>query len=238
MTQRPPPDASAPAARVPWRRMLKVWGLLAASMTVGGLACWSAMPSATPQSPAPHPAGTGVLEADALVDLIWPEEMAASRRWHYIVIHHSGTPTATVEAIRRYHVGIGFEGVGYHFVINNGRAPGTTDGRITPTPRWVEQRAGAHARIARHPEYNRAGIGICLVGNLEKTPPTPKQMVALERLVLLLGERYDIPLSAIVGHGELENTKCPGRHFPMESFLMDVRQARLRRHLRGGPAAS
>jgi len=238
MTQPPAPDISAPAARVHWKRMLKVWGLLAASMTVGGLACWSAMPATRPASPDPVPGSAGLLEADALADLIWPDEMAASRQWHYIVIHHSATPTATVEAIRRYHVGIGFEGVGYHFVINNGRAPGTVDGRITPTSRWFEQRSGAHARIARHPEYNRAGIGICLVGNFEKTPPTPKQMVAMERLVLALGERYDIPLSSMVGHGELENTKCPGRHFPMESFLMDVRQALIRRHLRGRAAAS
>jgi len=62
-------------------------------------------------------------------------------------------------------------------------------------------------------------------------------MVALERLVLALCERYDIRLHDIVGHGELKNTKCPGRLFPMESFLMDVRQAFIARHLHGAETA-
>jgi len=232
MTQRPAGDISAPPGpRTNWKRMLKVWGLLAATMTVGALACWSAMCAALPEVPEAIPGATGVPEAEELADLIWPAENPNTHSWQYIVVHHSGTPSATVEAIRRYHVGIGFEGVGYHFVINNGRAPGTAYGSITPTSRWSEQRPGAHARIAHHPEYNQAGIGICLVGNFEKEPPTPKQMVALERLVLALCRRYDIRLHAIVGHGELKNTKCPGRLFPMESFLMDVRQAMLLEHL-------
>jgi len=234
MTQPGEGGTFAPSPRVNWKRMLKVWGCLAVSMTVGGLACWSAMRAALPHTAVPPRPRTGVPDADALAELLRAEPLTASRPWRYIVIHHSGTPSATVEAIRRYHVGIGFEGVGYHFVINNGRAPGSVDGRITPTQRWSEQRSGAHARIAHHPEYNEAGIGICLVGNLQKAPPTASQMVALERLVLALGERYDIRLSAIVGHGELKNTKCPGRHFPRESFLMDVRQALIHRHLHGG----
>jgi hypothetical protein len=238
MMQRPDGAGSAPPPSVNWKRMLRVWGILAASMTVGALACWAAMQAALPEPPPPLPAVAGVPGASDLTDLIWPEEMAASRPWGYIVIHHSATPTATVEAIRRYHVGIGFEGVGYHFVINNGRAPGTADGQVTPTQRWLDQRSGAHARITRHPEYNSEGIGICLVGNFERQPPTAKQMVALERLVLALCGRYAIGLDAVVAHGELENTKCPGRLFPMESFLMDVRQAMLRRHLQGAGEGS
>lgn len=236
MTQRPDGARSAPTSSVNWKRMVRVWGLLAASMTVGALACWSAMRAALPEGPPPLPPVSGLPEDGELADLVWPAEMAEPQPWNFIVVHHSATPKATVEAIRRYHVGIGFEGVGYHFVINNGQAPGTADGEVTPTRRWLEQRRGAHARIAGHPEYNGAGIGICLVGNFEKEPPTAKQMVALERLVLTLAQRYDIPLHSIVGHGELKNTKCPGRLFPMESFLMDLRQARLRLHLEGREA--
>jgi len=234
VTQDPLQAASAPAEQTNWGRALKVCVVLAASMTIGTLACWSAMRAALPEAPAAPAMRRTFPESDRLADLVWPEAMPRAREWGYIVIHHSGTRSATVEAIRRYHTGIGFEGVGYHFVVNNGRAEGTQDGRITPTRRWLEQRAGAHARIVHHPEYNSEGIGICLVGNFEKEPPTTEQMVALERLVLLLRRRYDIPLENIVGHGELENTKCPGRLFPMEAFLMDLREASLRRHLEGG----
>jgi N-acetyl-anhydromuramyl-L-alanine amidase AmpD len=211
--------------------MLRVWGILAASMTLGALACYAAMQAAVPEGAALLPPVAGLVRTDDLDNRIWPEEMAEERRWQYIVVHHSATPKATIDAIRRYHVGIGFEGVGYHFVINNGRAEGTVDGRITPTQRWLEQRSGAHARIRHHPEFNSEGIGICLVGNFEKEPPTPKQMVALERLVLALCRRYGIGLDAVIGHGELKNTKCPGRLFPMEAFVMDLRQAMLLHHL-------
>jgi N-acetyl-anhydromuramyl-L-alanine amidase AmpD len=214
--------------------MVRVWGLLAGCMSVGALVGWSAMRATLPGEASAAAAGRAFLASGDLADLVWPADMTSARVWGYIVIHHSATRTATVEAIRDYHVGIGFEGVGYHFVINNGRSPGTKDGEITPTARWYEQRAGAHARIAGHPEYNSDGIGICLVGNFENEPPTADQMVALERLVLRLRDRYDIALEDVVGHGELKNTACPGRRFPMESFLMDLRQAALRRRLQGG----
>ena len=231
MTQNPQEGGSAPVGRLQWSRMVKVWGVLAASMSVGALVGWSAMRVTLPaDAAAPGPARRFLATGD-LADLVWPPDMARGRKWRCIVIHHSATRTATVEAIRNYHVGIGFEGVGYHFVINNGRAPGTKDGQITPTTRWYEQRAGAHARIAGHPEYNSDGIGICLVGNFENEPPTANQMVALERLVLLLRDRYDMALEDVVGHGELKNTRCPGRRFPMESFLMDLRRAALHRRL-------
>ena len=210
-----------------WTRMLKVWLLLAAGMTVAALACWAAMP----RTGAAGSRGEVLPDTAAIQDLVWPRRMAPGRPWRHIVIHHTATPSATIEAIERNHNGLGFEGVGYHFVINNGVAPGTADGEITPTDRWIEQRPGAHARVANHPEFNTAGIGVCLVGNFEQTPPSAAQMASLEMLVLALRQRYGIGLEGIVGHGELKNTQCPGRLFPMETLLMDLRQMHLRHYL-------
>jgi N-acetyl-anhydromuramyl-L-alanine amidase AmpD len=85
--------------------------------------------------------------------------------------------------------------------------------------------------VPDHPEYNTEGIGICLVGNFDRQPPTAAQMTSLEILVLALSRRYEIPLDRIVGHGELKNTQCPGRLFPMEKFLMDLREASIDRQL-------
>ena len=222
-----PPQPSA--MNVP--RMFKVWGLLAASMLVAALACWAALPRTAPPSGEPVALPVG----GDLADLIWPNGLDAGRDWTCIVLHHSATPSATFEAIRQYHLDLGFEGVGYHFVINNGKAPGTSDGQIIATQRWLEQRAGAHALVNRHPEFNSTGIGICLVGNFEEHEPTPRQMASLEMLVLALAERYHIPLDRIVGHGELKNTKCPGRLFPLEAFVMDLRQAAIRKRLQAAP---
>jgi len=215
------------------KRMFKVWGLLTATMIVAALACCWAQALMVKEHPPPK--GEILPDSSAIQRLVWPDRLAPSRAWRYIVIHHTATPSATLEAIERNHVGKGFEGVGYHFIINNGRAPGTGDGEITPTDRWIEQRTGAHAKVSHHPEFNREGIGIGLVGNFEQTPPTPAQMASLEMLVLALAARYDIGLGRIVGHGELKNTKCPGRLFPLKTFLMDLREVRLRRHLQTLP---
>ncbi len=220
-------------SRMNLARMVKVWGLLAASMTVAALACWAALAGMVEKHPPPK--GEVLPDTSAIQTLVWPDHLAPNRAWRYIVIHHTATPSATIEAIERNHVGRGFEGVGYHFVINNGRAPGTADGEIIPTDRWIEQRAGAHAKVSRHPEFNLEGIGICLVGNFEQKPPTAAQMASLEMLVLALCDRYGIGLDSVVGHGELKNTKCPGRLFPLEAFLMDVRKTRLKRRLGARP---
>ena len=214
-------------------RMVKVWGLLAAAMTLAALACWAA--SGRMVRKPSRLKGEVLPDASAIQSLVWPDHLAPNRPWRHIVIHHTATPSATVEAIERNHLGRGFEGVGYHFVINNGLARGTADGRIVPTERWIEQRAGAHAKISHHPEFNREGIGICLVGNFEQKPPTAAQMASLEMLVLALADRYGIGLDRVVGHGELKNTKCPGRLFPLETLLMDLRKARLKRRLQAEP---
>lgn len=227
------PNAPAPTPKpLNLARMVKVWVLLAVSMTAVSLACWAAMPRERPSA-----AGMTPDAASPLAALVWPSDLAAPRPWRFIVIHHSATPSGTVQSITQGHLNQGFQDVGYHFIINNGISGGTADGQITPTTRWRDQMPGAHARVANHPEFNGEGIGICLVGDFEKQPPTPAQMAALEMLVLALRDRYRLPLEAILGHGELKNTLCPGRLFPLETFLMDVRLAGLKRQLQARPAA-
>jgi hypothetical protein len=209
-------------ARMNWSRMVRVWVLLGLGMTVATLAGWAMLPKGGSS------AGKGPPSMDGV---IWPQGMAQARPWHYIVIHHSATPSGTVEGIAQFHRDRGFQDVGYHFVINNGRAAGTRDGQITPTARWLEQLPGAHASVANHPEFNTEGIGICLIGNFEQRPPTPAQMTALHLLVTALRDGCKIPLDRIVGHGELKETACPGRLFPMDLFLMDLRAAYVKHRL-------
>jgi len=138
------------------------------------------------------------------------------RRWKYIVIHHSGTDAGGEAIFDRYHKEHNhWLGVGYDFVIGNGR--GAEDGLVEVTFRWEKQLQGAHANQR---EYNQHGIGICLVGNLEKDHPTAGQMDALVGLVNYLQERCDIPTDHIVGHRHIRpgGTRCPGRNFPWYEF--------------------
>ena len=141
---------------------------------------------------------------------------AATRYWSHIVIHHSATPSGSARMFHEHHLKTrGWRnGLGYHFVIGNGTNSG--DGRIEVGPRWRRQIPGAHAG-KRY--YNDHGIGICLVGDFNKTQPTPKQMAALKRLVRYLQKRNFMPLEDIVGHRRVKSaTGCPGKNFSMQAF--------------------
>ena len=136
------------------------------------------------------------------------------------MIHHTGTSSGSVESINAAHLkkkdknGNPWLGIGYHFVIGNGE--GMADGLIEPTFRWRTQIQGAHAGSSNK-EFNERGIGICLVGNFEKTPPTPAQRQSVKRLVQTLRAEYKIPPARVVGHRDIRDkpTECPGKFFPM-----------------------
>jgi hypothetical protein len=128
--------------------------------------------------------------------------------WKYIVIHHSDTDSGSAAAFDRYHREVKhWDGLGYDFVIGNGR--GAPDGQVQVGPRWVQQKIGAHAGVR---EYNENGIGICLVGDFDHTQPTATQMEALARLVGYLMHVYHIPPSNVIGHRDAKHTNCPGRY--------------------------
>ena len=137
------------------------------------------------------------------------------RAWKYIVIHHSYTDSGSEKSFDDYHKNVrGWLGVGYHFVIGNGRGSG--DGAIEVTFRWEDQIHGAHAGVE---QYNQYGIGICLVGNFETGYPTGKQMASLVSLVNHLQEKCKIPTANILLHRNVKSTKCPGKNFPLYRFL-------------------
>ena len=168
----------------------------------------------------PPSSGQGVLEATPVEWSVapWRPDRPA-RAWKFVVLHHTATQSGSVESIHRTHLarkdasGNPWRGIGYHFVIGNGA--GMEDGAIEPTFRWRDQIEGAHAGVAA---YNQSGIGICLVGNFEKQPPTDAQFQSLTRLVRTLIGEYEIAAAGIKRHGELKETACPGRLFPMREL--------------------
>ncbi len=140
---------------------------------------------------------------------LWP-----SRKWDYIIIHHSATDVGSALSFdyvhsnrRRWR-----KGLGYHFVIDNGTS-GKKDGQIEVSPRWLHQENGAHCKAD---DMNYRGIGICLVGNFSEDRVTPNQMTSLVFLVNELKKYYHIPNSNILGHGRVKGatTECPGKRFP------------------------
>jgi len=152
-----------------------------------------------------------------------PGRLEDRRKWHGIVIHHSAVAYGDAAHENKYHKSLGWNGLGYHFVINNGvykNGYGRRDGRVEVGYRWRKQETGSHCRPnGDHANYwNKHTIGICLIGNFEKTRPTSRQMKSLVELVSFLQKRYNIPKSRIKAHGDIKATKCPGRNFSMAGF--------------------
>ena len=144
-------------------------------------------------------------------------------RWKYIVIHHSGTDEGTLKSLDRYHREERHmeNGLAYHFLIGNGNGMG--DGEIAVGNRWKEQLDGGHLRSE---EQNKIALGICLIGNFDKTKPTEKQLRNLENLIRALMKRCDLPASAVKTHHQINivRTECPGSKFPERSFLAKLKK--------------
>ena len=126
-----------------------------------------------------------------------------------IVIHHTGSPDmdASAEQIHGWHLGNGWSGIGYHYVI---RKDGTIErGR----PEWA---IGSHAY-----GENSHTIGIHLSGDFEQAYPTEDQLDRCGALIADICDRYGIPIDRnhVVGHGELMSTDCPGTN--LQTYLDD-----------------
>lgn len=151
-------------------------------------------------------------------DLFQPPK--ADRPWKFIVVHHSAQAEGSYEQIDREHRKIqGWDGCGYHFVIGNGT--GSPDGQIEVARRWSNQKHGLHCKSATNPDVNEYGIGICLIGNFDDAPPSPKQIAATKALVAYLEERYKVPSGSVGTHGEMAGvaSACPGKNFPEEQIF-------------------
>jgi len=203
----------APSPILSCRGSRAAGALLAAGLLLAATGARAQEPSADPVA---RPGAEAPPEA--------PSFTGMRNEWRYIIIHHSASPTGSKAAFDRMHRGKGWDGVAYHFVIDNGK--GGPDGRLEVSSRWWHQKHGAHAgglpgavSEDERNEYNEFGIGICLVGNLEKAPPTRAQMETLTRLVARLRMLFEIPEENILGHTHVKSTACPGRGFPWASLF-------------------
>jgi N-acetyl-anhydromuramyl-L-alanine amidase AmpD len=173
----------------------------AAALALFALAAWLAL---LPRQPAHPPLAW---------DDIAPPADAAIHPWRWIVVHHSATSEGDTTGFDRSHLARQWEGVGYHFVIGNGRP--MVLGRIDATFRWRLQRPGAHAGAApEQSPYNQDGLGICLVGDFSQGPPDPLQEDRLAELCAMLVHHIPtLSVRRIIAHREVPGkaTACPGR---------------------------
>lgn len=122
-----------------------------------------------------------------------------------IIVHHTGgtdkyplmdTSHHTAQDIEKWHLSLGWEGIGYHYIIHK-------DGEV-----WKgrpEHRHGAHCL-----GKNTSSLGICLSGNFDLTLPTKEQENSLRTLLKALMNRYAI--KSVVPHREYQNKTCFGKN--------------------------
>lgn len=167
----------------------------------------------------------------------------------WIVIHHSKSKdgaTQNWDSIRRYHMSYRHNGnmvdketferlqresvggleepwsdIGYHIGIEmvNGKLE-VLHGRSLHT-------AGAHAI-----GFNDRSIGVCLIGDYDREPPSPERLALLASVCRELQRQFSIPRDQVIGHREtyplLSKTvakSCPGYQFNLIEFrkqLIDV----------------
>lgn len=162
-------------------------------------------------------------EADTQPTLRPPEPAPewTGRRIDWIVIHGSASTGRTAQDIRDYHTRVkGWRDIGYHEVIEE--SGGHVMGR---RPELV----GAHAR-----DFNVGSYGICMVGEGDKRPYRPEQLLRLRERVLHNMRRFGVPVQNVIGHrevndhndpGDWDTTKtCPGELFDCEAFREELRR--------------
>ena len=135
-----------------------------------------------------------------------------------IVIHCSDSTWGTREDINRWHLERGWDGIGYHYVITNGRAKSTDsykeqDDGLIEKGRPVEK-TGAHVQ-----GHNSNSIGVCLIGTYWFT--SAQLYKSLPSLLATLMYQYIIDADNIFGHYELDKGKtCPNMDIEAVRYKM------------------
>lgn len=158
-------------------------------------------------------------------DATWMPTNSEIARPTHIVIHHTATPNdpltsdwaARVRSIWQYHaITRNWGDIGYHYLIDpNG---------VIYTGRYNGVRADGTVIDGAHVlGYNRASIGISMMGTFSGVAPTAAAQNALKSLLAWLMNTYaitpdttayyaykDVTLNTLLGHRDIGQTTCPG----------------------------
>ena len=138
---------------------------------VGLLTLTSALLLALAPAPLMPDAASSLFAIDAppTLDVIFNTKVQSPpNRWKYVYIRHSRTASGNAVTLAN----AGATGLGDHFVIGNG--DGAIDGEIQIGQRWNQQQPATPPAGAQ--KIDPSCISICLVGDFDRTVPTPTQL--------------------------------------------------------------
>lgn len=148
-------------------------------------------------------------EPDSMGVVFQTQAPSSAGRWKSIYIRHSRTPSGNAITI-----GQQTGGLNDHFVIGNGE--GALDGEIQIGQRWNHQLSAAPPAGATTIEPNC--ISICLIGDFDRTVPTPTQIKRLAQLVSALQSRHNIPADRVLVLSQSRSTAGCGKYFPLTAL--------------------
>lgn len=131
----------------------------------------------------------------------WAGSLEKRKSTARIILHHAAAKKCSAMDIHTWHLGNGWSGIGYHFLV---RKDGTVY-RGRP-----EDTVGAHTY-----GKNYDSIGICFEGNFENEAMGNVQREAGTELVTYLMNKYP-GITAIYRHKDFNATACPGKNFPFD----------------------
>jgi hypothetical protein len=182
------------------------------STLLGVLTLTSALLMALAPAPLVPDAATSLFAVDEprSLDVIFQtRNPLAETRWKYIYIHHTRTPSGNALSLAQ-----ATDGMGDHFIIGNG--DGLLDGEIQIGQRWNQQQAALPPAGTNRVAPSWVSIG--LVGDFDKTVPTPTQLRRLAQLVGALQGELHVPAANVI---VIDSAKTPagiGRYFPQGAF--------------------
>jgi len=185
------------------------------STLLGVLTLTSALLMALAPAPLVPDAATSLFAVDEprSFDVVFETKApVAANRWKYVYVHHSQTPAGNALTL-----GEPTNGIGDHFVIGNG--DGCADGEIQIGQRWNHQLPALPPAGAN--KIDPACISICLVGDFDRTVPTPTQLRRLTQLVgALQGQLHVAPSDVLVIDTPQGGQSAAGigRYFPKSAF--------------------
>jgi hypothetical protein len=185
------------------------------SSLIGVLTLTSALLLALAPAPLAPDAVNSLLAVDgpAPLDEIFQTNVpAAPDKWKYVYVHHSRTPSGNASTLAQGNNSP--LGMGDHFVIGNGYD--AVDGEIQIGQRWMQQKPATPPPGAA--KIDAACISICLIGDFDRTVPTPTQLSQLARLVSTLQGRYQIKADQIVIDQQVASPAGIGKYFPATAF--------------------
>jgi hypothetical protein len=140
-----------------------------------------------------------------------------------IFVHCSAREFGDALSIDASHKHRGWSGIGYHFVVLNGKPNAWMDekwdfldGQIhsgrpfDDDPNFEPNEIGAHVK-----DRNSDSIGICLIG---KKSFTDKQLESAKTLLVNLLDFTGLEINDVLGHCEDPNTRKTCPNIPMDDF--------------------